>query len=51
MWKGSSGSEAAATELVPIEFDQDLFEQQFVVRVEAYLAKVVLFDEWCEANS
>jgi hypothetical protein len=51
MSMGNSGSGVAATELVPIKFDQDLFEQQFVRRVEAYLAKVVLLDEWCEANS
>jgi hypothetical protein len=36
---------------VPIEFDQELFEQQFVRDVEAYLAKVVALDEWCEANA
>jgi hypothetical protein len=51
MLKGNSGSEVAATEAVPIEFDQELFEEQFVRQVEAYLAKVVLFDEWCEANA
>jgi hypothetical protein len=51
MLMGNSGSGAAATRLVPIEFDQELFERQFVRQVELYLAKVVLLDEWCEANS
>jgi hypothetical protein len=51
MLMGNSGSGVAATRLVPIEFDQELFEQSFVRQVELYLAKVVLLDEWCEANA
>jgi hypothetical protein len=36
--------------LVPIEFDQELFERSFVRQVEAYLAKVVAFEAYLAAR-
>jgi hypothetical protein len=40
--------DAQRQSLVPVEFDQELFEAWFVRQVEAYLAKVVAFDAYCE---
>jgi hypothetical protein len=37
--------------LVPIEFDQEFFEAWFVRQVEAYLAKVVAFEAYCERRN
>jgi hypothetical protein len=36
---------------VPVEFDQELFEAWFVRQVEAYLAKVTAFEEWCDERT
>jgi hypothetical protein len=40
--------DAQRQSLVPVEFDQELFEAWFVRQVEAYLAKVTAFEEWCD---